>query len=127
VQNITAFYEERGYEDVKVDTDVVDREPRIYVTFRITEGPQTVVENLSLQGNTRISGLDLTPKRGFRLRPGQPFSPKGLADDRSHIMAAYMDRGFLNSEFDSKVARLPSDPAAILVSKARSLLYRTAA
>ena len=50
---------------------------QIYVTFRITEGPQTVVENLALQGNTRISGLELTPKSGFRLRPGQPFSPKG--------------------------------------------------
>jgi outer membrane protein insertion porin family len=113
VQSITAFYKDRGYEDVTVDPDVVDREPKIYVTFRITEGPQTVVETLTLQGNTRISGLELTPKEGFRLRPGQPFSPKGLADDRSHIMAAYMDRGFLNAEFDSKVARLPSDPHKI--------------
>ena len=116
VQSITAFYKDRGYEDVKVDPDVADREPKIYVTFRITEGPQTVVENLTLQGNTRISSLELTPKGGFRLRPGQPFSPKGLADDRSHIMAAYMDRGFLNAEFDSKVARLPSDPHRVDVT-----------
>ena len=76
VQSITALYKDRGYEDVKVDPDVVDREPKIYITFRITEGPQTVVENLALKGNTRISGLALTPKSGFRLRPGQPFSPK---------------------------------------------------
>jgi outer membrane protein insertion porin family len=116
VQSIAAFYKDRGYEDVKVDPDVVDREPKIYVTFRITKGPQTVVENLALQGNTRISGLELTPKGGFRLRPGQPFSPKGLADDRSHIMAVYMDRGFLNSEFDAKVTRLPSDPHKVDVS-----------
>src|SRR5713101_3132741 len=116
VQSITAFYKDRGYENVKVEPDVVDREPKIYVAFQITEGPQTVVENLVLQGNTRISGLELTPKGGFRLRPGQPFSPKGLADDRSHIMATYMDRGFLNSEFDSKVTRLPSDPHKVDVS-----------
>src|SRR5713101_234038 len=116
VQSITAFYKDRGYEDVKVDPDVVDREPKIYVTFQSTEGPQTVVANLALQGNPRISGLELTPKGGFRLRPGQPFSPKGLADDRSHIMPAYMDRGFLNSEFDSKVARLPSDPHKVDVT-----------
>src|SRR5713226_10480873 len=116
VQNITAFYKDRGYEDVKVEPDVVDREPKIYVTFQITEGPQTVVANLVLQGNTRISGLELTPAGGFRLRPGQPFSPKGLADDRSHIMAAYMDRGFLNAEFDSKVARLPTDPHRVDVT-----------
>src|SRR5713101_6496567 len=116
VQSITAFYKDRGYEDVKVDPDVVDREPKIYVTFQSTEGPQTVVANLALQGNPRISGLELTPRGGFRLRPGQPFSPKGLADDRSHIMPAYMDRGFLNAEFDSKVTRLPSDPHKVDVS-----------
>jgi outer membrane protein insertion porin family len=116
VQSITAFYRDRGYEDVKVDPDVVDREPKIFVAFQITEGPQTVVENFTLQGNARISGLELTPKGGFRLRPGQPLSPKGLASDRSHIMAAYMDRGFLNAEFDSKVARLPSDPHKVHVT-----------
>ncbi len=116
VQSITAFYKDRGYEDVKVEPDVVDREPKIYVTFQITEGPQTLVDNLTLQGNTRISGVELAPKGGFRLRPGQPFSPKGLADDRSHILAAYLNRGFLNSEFDSKVARLPSDPHRVDVT-----------
>ena len=116
VQSITAFYKDRGYEDVKVEPDVVDREPKIYVTFQITEGPQTLVDNLILQGNTRISGVELAPKGGFRLRPGQPFSPKGLADDRSHILAAYLNRGFLNSEFDSKVARLPSDPHRVDVT-----------
>ncbi len=116
VQGLTAFYKDRGYEEVKVEPDVVDREPRIYVTFQITEGPQTLVDNLTLQGNTRISGVDLAPKGGFRLRAGQPFSPKGLADDRSHILAAYLDRGFLNSEFDSKVARLPSDPHKVNVT-----------
>src|SRR5215467_14802673 len=49
VTGITAFYKNRGYEDVKVDPDVVDREPKIYVTFQIDEGPQTVVENLIIE------------------------------------------------------------------------------
>ncbi|MGH9641497.1 MAG: POTRA domain-containing protein [Terriglobales bacterium] len=109
VTGITAFYKNRGYEDVKVDPDVVDREPKIYVTLQITEGPQTLVDNLVIEGNFRISGLELAPN-GFRLRAGQPFSPRSLAADRSHIMAVYLDRGFLNSEFDSKVTPLPNDP-----------------
>jgi outer membrane protein insertion porin family len=98
----------------------VDRDPKIYVTFQITEGPQTLVDNLTLQGNTRISGVELAPRGGFRLRPGQPFSPKGLADDRSHILAAYLDRGFLNSEFASKVTRPASDPYKVDVTYAIS-------
>jgi outer membrane protein insertion porin family len=116
VTGITAFYKNLGYEDVKVDTDVVDREPNVYVTFQITEGAQTLVDNLTIEGNSHISRSALSPKGGLRLRPGQPFSPKALADDRAHIMAVYLDRGFLNSDFDSEVARLPSDPHKVDVT-----------
>lgn len=110
VTSITAFYKNLGYEEVKVDTEVVDREQKVYVTFQIAEGPQTLVDNLTIEGNSHIPSSAFSPKTGLRLRPGQPFSPKALADDRSHIMAVYFDRGFLNSEFDSKVTRLPDNP-----------------
>ena len=116
VTGITAFYKNLGYEDVKVDTDVVDREPKVYVTFQIAEGSQTLVDNLTIQGNSHISSSAFSPKGGLRLRPGQPFSPKALADDRSHIMAVYLDRGFLNSDFDSKVTRLPDNPHRVDVT-----------
>jgi outer membrane protein assembly factor BamA len=82
VKGITAFYKNRGYEDVKVDPDVVDREPKIYITFQITEGPQTLVNNLTIEGNSHLSGLELSPKAGFRLRAGQPFSPKSSISSR---------------------------------------------
>src|SRR5207248_9191434 len=114
----TAYYKDHGYEDVKVEPDVVDREPNIAVTFQITEGPQTVVDNLTLQGNNRISAGELAPKGGFRLGPGQPLSPKGLAADRSNILAAYLDRGFLNAEFDSKVNKQTGDPHRVDVTYA---------
>src|SRR4029077_19359930 len=84
--------------------------------FQIAEGPQTLVDNLTIEGNTHIPISALSPKGGLRLRTGQPFSPKALADDRSHIMAAYLDRGFLNSEFDSKVTPLPNDPHRVNVT-----------
>lgn len=115
VRNIETFYKDHGYEDVKVSPDVVDREPKIYVAFQIAEGPQTVVENLNLRGNRRISGLELAPKGGFNLRSGQPFSPKGLENDRNHIMATYLDHGFLNADFASHVRRLANDPHRIEV------------
>ena len=116
VNGITAFYRNRGYEDVKVDSDVVDREPKIYITFQITEGPQTVVDKLTIEGNSHVSGMELAPKEGLQLSAGQPFSPKSLADDRSHIMAVYLDRGFLNAEFDSKVTPLADDPHKVDVT-----------
>jgi outer membrane protein assembly factor BamA len=116
VKGITAFYKNLGYEDVKVDTDVVDHEPKVYVTFQIAEGLQTLVDNLTLEGNAHIPSSAFSPKGGLRLRPGQPFSPKALADDRSHIMAVYLDRGFLNSEFESKVTRFPDNPHRVDVT-----------
>ena len=116
VTGVIAFYKNLGYEDVKVDTDVVDREPKVYITFQITEGSQTLVHNLTIEGNSHLSSSQFAPKTGLRLRPGQPFSPKALADDRTHIMAVYLDRGFLNSEFDSKVTRLPNDPHKVEVT-----------
>src|SRR6266446_10663584 len=116
VAGITAFYKNQGYEDVKVDTDVVDREPKVYVTFQIAEGSQTLVDNLTIEGNAHMPSSALSPKGGLRLRPGQPFSPKALADDRSHIMAVYLDRGFLNSEFESKVTRFPDNPHRVDVT-----------
>lgn len=115
VDALKNFYKNRGFEDVKVEKDVVDRDPKIYVTFLIEEGPQTLVENLILHGNYRLSGAQLAPQGGFNLKPGRPFSPKGLADDRAHIMAAYLDHGFLNAEFDSRVDRLGNDPHRVNV------------
>ncbi len=116
VTGITAFYKNLGYEDVKVDTDVVDHEPKVYVTFQIAEGLQTLVDNLTVEGNAHIPSSAFSPKGGLRLRPGQPFSPKALADDHSHIMAVYLDRGFLNSEFESRVTRFPDNPHRVDVT-----------
>ena len=116
VTGITAFYKNLGYEDVKVDTDVVDHEPKVYVTFQIAEGLQTLVDNLTVEGNAHIPSSAFSPKGGLRLRPGQPFSPKALADDRSHVMAVYLDRGFLNSDFGSRVTRLPDNPHRVDVT-----------
>src|SRR6266849_860463 len=116
VTGITAFYKNLGYEDVKVDTDVVDREPKVYITFQIAEGSQTLVDNLTIEGNSHLSISALSARRGFSLRAGQPFSLRALADDRSHIMAVYLDQGFLNSDFDSKVTRLPDNPHRVDVT-----------
>jgi len=116
VAGITAFYKNQGYEEVKVDPDVVDREPKLYVTFQIVEGPQTVVNTFAIEGNAHIPESALSPKGGLRLRADQPFSLKALADDRSHIMAAYLDRGYLNAEFDSSVTRPPDNPHRVNVT-----------
>jgi outer membrane protein insertion porin family len=115
VRSLTAFYHDHGFENVKVDANVVHQVPKIYVDYLITEGPQTLVEKLTLSGNQHVSAVELAPHGGFNLRPDEPFSPKALAQDRSNILATYLDRGYLNAAFQAEVSRQPDDPTRVEV------------
>ena len=125
VNAITAFYKDHGYEDAKVEPDVVTHPPRLYVTFVIAEGPQTVVNNLTLRGNTRMSWSELAPPQGFELRPGQPFSPKSLTSDRTHIIAKYLDHGFLNADLTSNVTKVGNNKVDVVYNITEAQAVRT--
>jgi outer membrane protein insertion porin family len=116
VKNIEAVYHNVGYEDVKVTPHVVDHEPKVDVTFDITEGPRTIVENVSVTGNEHVALQQLSGKDGLRLRPGTPFSPGKMASDRNQISAVYLDQGYLNSEVKAAVSRVPGNPHQVDVS-----------
>jgi outer membrane protein assembly factor BamA len=114
--NIEALYRDRGFEEVKVTPRTVDREPKIDVAFEIEEGPQTLVENVQVDGNQHIPSAQLVAPKGFELRAGAPYSPRKLAEDRNRISAAYLNRGYLNAEVKTKVERTPSDPHRVIVT-----------
>ncbi|HXY03990.1 MAG TPA: POTRA domain-containing protein, partial [Terriglobales bacterium] len=109
VKNIEALYRNIGYEDVKVTSEVTDHEPKVDVTFVIDEGRRTIVEKVTLTGNEHVPLEQLRGKTGFRLQAGSPFSPGKLASDRSHISAAYLSLGYLNSEVKATVSRASDD------------------
>src|SRR5690349_568972 len=71
---IELFYLERGYYSAKADT-VISKLGRdaVRVTFRVNEGPVTVLDSLT------VSGLNGVPDsasiiRSLRVKPGDPFS-----------------------------------------------------
>jgi outer membrane protein insertion porin family len=116
--NIEALYRDRGYEDVKVTPRVVDREPKIDVSFHIEEGPQTVVAQVQVTGNRNIPYAQLTAPEGFQLLSGTPFSSRKLAQDRNRISATYLNRGYLNAEVKVSVEREDADPHRVNVTYA---------
>ncbi|HZP16495.1 MAG TPA: POTRA domain-containing protein [Terriglobales bacterium] len=116
VKGIENRYKDEGFEDVKVTPEVVDREPRIYITFNIAEGDRTLVSRLRVEGNKSIPLSQLRTRGGFALAEGKPFSPRRLSDDRNHIAAKYLDRGFLNSEVKTVVSRHPDNPHEVDVT-----------
>src|SRR5256885_7094795 len=116
VTDIEALYRDAGYENVKVDPQVVDHEPDIDVTFQIVEGPQTLVDTLRIEGNKSIPFNELSPSWGLGLRSGAAFSPRRLSNDRSRSLAAYSERGSPNAERKPHVTRHPDDPHRVDVT-----------
>jgi outer membrane protein assembly factor BamA len=116
--NIQALYRDQGYEDVKVTSRVLHREPRIDVAFDIQEGVQTLVEDVEVTGNQSLPYEKLTAPRGFQLRSGTPFSPRKLAEDRNRISANYLNGGYLNVEVKASVNKSPDDPHRVTVAYA---------
>jgi outer membrane protein insertion porin family len=106
-KNIEALYHDNGYEDVKVNPRTIDHEPKVDVGFEIEEGPQTLVDDIQIEGNDHIPYQQLTAPRGFQLRAGAPFSPRKLAEDRNRMSANYLNRGYLNVDIKTAVNRAP--------------------
>jgi len=110
VANLEAIYRDKGYEDVKITSRVIDHKPKLEVAFEIEEGPLTLVDDVDIQGNDAVSRDDLTAPKGFELRPGAPFSPRRMTEDRNRISATYLNRGYPNAEVKASVTRHPDDP-----------------
>jgi outer membrane protein assembly factor BamA len=105
VSNLEALYQDTGYEKVKVNVRTRERHPRIDVTFEIEEGAQTRVGRIQIDGNNSIPDQQLAAPNGFQLREGSPFSTRRLAEDRNRISATYLEKGYLNVDVHTTVAR----------------------
>jgi len=109
VKNIEGLYRGAGYSQVKVTPKVVNKENELQLTFQVEEGVRDVVESLQIEGSKALTKQELAPK-GVNLEPGKPYSTLLLTKDRDQIMATYLDKGFLNVTFKSKVEHTKDDP-----------------
>jgi outer membrane protein insertion porin family len=109
-KNIEALYNDRGFEEVKVKSQTVDRNLKVDVIFHVTEGAQTLVDSITVNGNSHLTQKELAAPVGFELQPGKPFSPRRFVNDRNRISANYLNRGFLDVEVKATVNRDQNDP-----------------
>jgi outer membrane protein insertion porin family len=109
VKNIEGLYRGAGYSQVKVTPKVVNKDNELQLAFQVEEDVRDVVESLQLEGNKALTQQELAPK-GMNLEPGKPYSTQLLTKDRDQIMATYLDKGFLNVTFKSKVEHTKDDP-----------------
>ena len=96
VSNLESYWRNVGYASVKVTPRVVDHAPDLYVTFEINEGTRTVAESFRMQGN-RLQGVAVLAEDALSIRPGQPYSPFRVNQDKNRIIAAYLNQGYPNA------------------------------
>jgi outer membrane protein insertion porin family len=98
VNNLKAIYEAEGFSAVKV-TDSVERERgNIQVSFKVSEGPRDIVNEISIEGADTFPESQFAPQ-GLKVKVGQPYSQARVVQDRGAIMANYLRAGYLNANF----------------------------
>jgi len=110
VQNIKKRYREAGFLDarVKVETDDVPGNPADIrrLRFTIQEGPQTIVEAVTIAGNQTLSEKEV--KKQLLTRPPTVFHdgafvPETLDEDTYAVTTLYMKKGFTERSVDGEV------------------------
>jgi outer membrane protein insertion porin family len=103
-ENITNLYKSNGFRDVSV-TSVVDRAlggntGQVGVTVQIQEGPQWIVDTVTLDGIE--NGDQEVLETGLASLAGQPFSEVNMATDRSYVLTWYYSHGYPNADFKAE-------------------------
>jgi outer membrane protein insertion porin family len=92
-RTIARLLEERGHAEARVETEVPEGGGALPVVFQVRPGPRTLVRSVSVKGVPQ--GTTVAP---LRLRPGAPYRLRDLAMDRSAVLTAARNAGFLGAE-----------------------------
>jgi outer membrane protein assembly complex protein YaeT len=101
------LYVANGFREAKVEAELVEnyqgRSEDLFVRFAITEGPQTLIEELNIEGNQTLSDEYLL-REAINFSAGQPFSEFNVLSDRDNVLAVYFNEGFPDAKFSWEVA-----------------------
>ena len=109
IKTLQAFYQSKGFNQVRVTPEFNAENRNVIVTFVIEEGPQDSVSTFRVDGNNSVPLKQLAPD-GLRLAPGQPFSQKSIDDDRNKIMSYYLEHGHMTANFHANAQPSPDQP-----------------
>ena len=112
---LVEFYSKRGYRDFKIVNDSItfakDKNDRILLHIRVSEGHQYFYRNISWIGNTKYTTQDLQRKLGFN--KGDIYDQVGLMKrlniDDDAVASWYTDNGYLFSSITPVETRIEAD------------------
>ncbi|HEX6880833.1 MAG TPA: POTRA domain-containing protein, partial [Terriglobales bacterium] len=118
VDSITALYKSNGFLEASVEAQMADdvggKTGEMAVTYKIHEGPQTRVAKLTVQGNETFPTDQLAQL--MNTQEGQAYSEANIALDRDAVLNFYFDKGFPNTQFESKATPTPDTPNSMDVT-----------
>jgi outer membrane protein insertion porin family len=99
---IESSYRLQGFSEATVATPVVTPRPdgSLGVEFPITEGPQTLLTEVRVEGNQEIAVKDLPAPA---LKDGEPLNPQLLHDDVVTLQTYYANRGHVEVQVAPRV------------------------
>jgi outer membrane protein assembly complex protein YaeT len=100
---IERHFRERGFCNPRADYERAESEGVLRVTFTVTRGPQCLVEQVEVAGNSSIPSAELAPLVVTKV--GLTFSESTVAADATRIQGYYRQRGFAGVKVTSQVER----------------------
>jgi outer membrane protein insertion porin family len=96
-QNLVSFFQQKGFFNVKVQTDLQHQPDQILLTYEIDKGKKHKVDRISFRGNHDLSEKDLLDQvvvKKAHLWSHGKFSEKLLKQSADNLEALYRDHGF---------------------------------
>jgi len=88
---IKIFYQQHGYQDVKLDHEIKVENDVIYINIKIYEGTQYLIDKVELQGNKNLELDDIQ----LSAEEGKPFSEELILRDISTLQSFYDKNGYI--------------------------------
>lgn len=112
-QSMRNVYTSNGFLDATVKPEIIDnyrgKQGDRFVRFNVTEGAQTRVASLAIDGIHAFKEDELLQVIGST--QGQPYSESNVASDRDNILAKYFNEGFPEASFTSTADRVKAPEA----------------
>ena len=112
VNAIAALYRQNGFQQITIEPQIDDNykgdKGEMAVLLKITEGPQTRVGTLTIEGNQAFTTDDIIGQ--LSNTEGQPFSNANVGTDRDNVTYRYYDRGFPEMRFEAFTEPAQDEP-----------------
>jgi outer membrane protein insertion porin family len=118
INGLQDLYRANGFRKIQIKSTVLDNyegvEKRLAITLEITEGPQTLVAEVKITGNSKVPTDDLQSR--IDTASGQPYSDYRLAGDRDTILNYYFNNGFPDATLELSTHNEPGKEDRIAVN-----------